>query len=54
MFTLKEAIALAEQAVQQGEATRYDVTAKQLDVETDQGWQTWWPADVEPNLYEGL
>ena len=42
----QEAIDLARQAVADGDAIRYTVTQGKVEVETDQGWQTWWPEDV--------
>ena len=44
--SMQEAIDLAGQAVANGNAIRYTVTQGKVEVETDQGWQTWWPEDV--------
>lgn len=42
----QEAIDLARQAVADGYAIRYTVTKDKVEVESDQGWQTWWPEEV--------
>ena len=44
-----QAIALAKQAVEEGHALRYSVTEERVEVESDQGWQTWWPEDIVHN-----
>ena len=44
--SLQEAIELARQAVADGYAFRYTVTQGKVEVESDQGWQTWWPEDI--------
>lgn len=44
-----QAIELAKQAVAEGHAIRYSVTDDRVDVESDQGWQTWWPDDSVHN-----
>lgn len=44
--SMQEAIDLARQAVANGDAIRYTVTQGKVEVESDQGWQTWWPEDV--------
>lgn len=45
----QDAIALAEQSVREGHALRYSVTADCVEVESEQGWQTWWPQDITYN-----
>ena len=54
MPTLSESIQLANAAIKAGDAIQHVMINGQLHVETDQGWQQWWPYDPEPNLYEGL
>lgn len=47
--TKQEAIELAKQAVAEGHAIRYAVTSDRVEVESDQGWQTWWPEEETYN-----
>lgn len=49
-----QAIAAAQQAVQEGHAIRYSVTKERVEVESDQGWQTWWPDNTEHNPLQYL
>lgn len=48
MPTKAEAIELAKKAVAEGHAIRYSVTREDVSVESDSGWQVWWPVDDEP------
>ena len=54
MTTQSEAIRLANAEIKAGNAIQHLMLNGELHVETDQGWQVWWPYDPEPNLYEGL
>ena len=47
---LTQAISLAKAAVTSGDAIRYRTTGNMLDVETDSGWQQWWPHDPAPDF----
>ncbi len=53
MATLTEAIALARNAVDTGNAIRLHVSDGCLDVETDQGWTQWFP-EPQYNAEEAL
>jgi hypothetical protein len=44
-----QAIELAKRAVAEGHAIRYSVTHSRVEVESDQGWQTWWPDNIVHN-----
>lgn len=51
---LAQAVALAKRAVAEGHAIRYTVAEGRVDVESDQGWQTWWPEDIHYNPQANL
>jgi len=49
-MTLHEAIEHAKGEIKAGFAINYAVVGGKLQVETDQGWSTWFPTDDEPYM----
>lgn len=49
-----EAIALAKIAVQDGHAIRFTVSSDKVEVESDSGWQVWWPEEDTYNPMQVL
>ncbi len=49
MTTQSEAIKLANAEIKAGNVIQHVMINGQLHVQSDQGWQVWWPCDPEPD-----